>query len=149
MTRRCDRNRKRSKRRGVYCPIHGCYLDSISRKYSLFADKPEHLQQRGMKRLSALTLIQSYTAIPLTGEWLEDFWCQECQETTWYHVCRYENPQLQGGKYHYKLSPAPESLWRQASGVIQPGGNPSVGEFTRRAARNINYQGVRGFRLIG
>ncbi|MCG8363047.1 MAG: hypothetical protein MJA27_06920 [Pseudanabaenales cyanobacterium] len=149
MTRRCDRNRKRSKRRAIYCPIHQCYLDSASRKYSLFADKPEHLQQRGMKRLSALTLIQSCTAVPLTGEWLEAFWCQDCQARAWYHVRRYENPQSRGGAYGYELAPAPESLWRQASGVIQPGGNPSVGEFTRRSARNNSYQGVRGFSLIG
>ena len=67
----------------------------------------------------------------------------------WYHVRRYENPQSGGDKYHYELLPAPQELWRQASGVIQPGGNPSVGEFTRKAARNKNYQGVRGFRLIG
>ncbi|MEO0536525.1 MAG: hypothetical protein AAF215_21935 [Cyanobacteria bacterium P01_A01_bin.123] len=149
MTRRCDRNRNRSKRRTIYCPIHGCYLDSASRKYRLFADKPEQLQQRGMKRRSALTLIQSCTTVPLSNEWLESFWCPECQATTWYHVRSYENSQFRGGKYRYELSPAPESLWQQVSGVIQPGGNPSVSEFTRRTARDRSYQGVRGFRLIG
>ena len=97
-------------------------MDSASRKHSLFADKPEHLQQRGMKRLSALTLIQSYTAVPISDEWLEAFWCQDCQTKSWYHVRRHENPQSQGAKYHYELSLAPETLWRQASGVIQPGG---------------------------
>jgi hypothetical protein len=27
------RNRKRSKRRGVFCPIHGCYLDQYSGQF--------------------------------------------------------------------------------------------------------------------
>ena len=147
-SRRCDRNRKRSKRRAIYCPVHQCYLDSTSRKYSLYADRPEHLRERGMKRLSALILIKSYTAIPLTGEWLEEFWCPQCQEKTWYHVRKFDNPTMRGGKYGYTLTLAPEELWQQASGVIQPGGNPSVGEFTRTSARNASYRGTRGFQLI-
>lgn len=138
--KRCDRNRKRSKRRGIYCPVHQCYLDSTSRKYSLFADSPEQLQHRGMKRLSALMLIKSCTAIPLSGEWLEEFWCQACQETRWYHVCRSNNPILKGGQFIYRLSPAPQELWQQVSGVACVDGNPSVSEFTRRAARNQNHQ---------
>ena len=129
--------------------MHGCYLDSTSRKYGLFADKPEHLQQRGMKRLSALTVIKSYTTVPLTGEWLEEFWCADCQETTWYHVRKLEDLQAQKGRYRYELLPAPQHLWQQVSGVILPGGNPSVSEFTRKAARNQNYQGLRGFQLTG
>lgn len=149
MTRRCDRNRNRSKRRSIYCPIHNTYLDSVSRKYRLFADKPEHLQQRGMKRRSALTLIQSCTTIPLINEWLEEFWCQDCQATTWYHVCRDENLQVGGGRYCYRLLPAPAGLWQQVSGVMLPGGNPSVGEFTRRSARDRHYPGTQGVRLIG
>jgi hypothetical protein len=48
MKKRCDRNRKRSKRRAIYCPIHGCYLDSASRKYTIYADKVHHLQQHGV-----------------------------------------------------------------------------------------------------
>ena len=86
LQRRCDRNRKRSKRRAIYCPAHGCYLDSVSQKHSLFAHKPEQLQQRGIGRMSALLLIASDTAVSLPGEWLEAFWCTECQETKWYYV---------------------------------------------------------------
>jgi hypothetical protein len=44
---------------------------------------------------------------------------------------------------------APETLWMQASGVILPTGNPSVGEFTRRQARQTQYQGIKDFRRIG
>lgn len=153
MTRRCDRNRKRSKRRAIYCPAHGCYMDSTSRKYRLFADRPEQLRERGMKRLSALMLIKSYTAVSISGEWLEEFWCPDCQEKNWYHV--HKDDGLSGGlqkakssRASYTLTLAPEPLWQQVSGVIQPGGNPSVSEFTRKAARSAGYIGVRGFQFI-
>ncbi|WP_081603046.1 hypothetical protein [Fortiea contorta] len=140
MQRRCDRNRKRSKRRAIYCPIHGCYLESMSQKYTLYADKAGQLQQRGINRKDALMLVAAKTTVPLDGEWLEAFWCQECQATKWYHVSRQESK--------YELSPAPPELWQQATGVIQPNGNPSVGEFTRRQAKMVDFQGVRDFRFI-
>jgi hypothetical protein len=147
MTKRRDRNRKRSQRRAIYCPTHGTYLDSASAKHMLFADKPEHLRQRGVNRRAALTLIQSRTAVPIPGEWLEAFWCNECQETRWYHVCK-ESPSDTHSRPRYHLSVAPEALWRQASGVIEATGNPSVSEFTRRVARAGGYHGVRGFRYL-
>lgn len=141
MQKRCDRNRKRSKRRAVYCPIHCCHLDSASQKYSLFADQAGQLQQRGINRRNALLLFAHQTAVPLTGEWLEAFWCEQCQETKWYHVHR-----LEGGKYN--LSIAPTELWQQAAGVVNPLGNPSVGEFTRRQSRMIGVNGVKDFRFV-
>jgi hypothetical protein len=125
--------------------VHGCYLDSASRKYPLYADRPEHLQQRGFNRRTALTLVNSCTAVPLVGEWLEALWCEECQEIQWYHI-----KQLAATAPHerrrYELRLAPVPLWQQASGVIHPEGNVSVGEFTRRAARK---QGIgRKFRQL-
>jgi hypothetical protein len=81
---RCDRNRKRSKRRAIYCPIHGRYLNSVSQKYYLYADRPGQLQQRGIRRLKALMLVAKHTAVPLKDEWLEAFWCEDCQQTKWY-----------------------------------------------------------------
>jgi hypothetical protein len=66
--------------------MHSCYLDSVSQKYALYADRAEHLQQRGMNRRDALMLVASQTAVPLDGEWLEAFWCPECEKTQWYHV---------------------------------------------------------------
>lgn len=137
MTQR--RNRNRSKRRPIFCPAHGCFLDSVSQKHSIYADKAEHLQQRGMSRKKALTLVASSKVVSLSGEWLEAFWCSECQETGWYHVRRQ-------GAHTYELSPAPASLWQQASGVIHPAGNPSVGEFTRTQARaNVYGKGNRSY----
>lgn len=136
------RNRSRSKRRAIYCPDHGTYLDSVSQKYPLYTTEPEHLQQRGLSRLRSLTVIAGYGTVSLTGEWLEAFWCDHCQETRWYHVHRTVTNQ-------YIVVAAPEHLWMQASGVILPTGNPSVSEFTRRQARQTQYQGIKDFRRIG
>ncbi len=141
MQRRCDRNRKRSKRRAIDCPMHGCYLDSVSQKYPLFADKARQLQQRGMGRKSSLLLIGSKTTVLLSGEWLEAFWCQKCQETKWYHVRKGDNT--------YDLSVAPTELWQQAMGVVCLQGNPSVGEFTLRHSRRVDYQYMEDFKFVG
>lgn len=125
---RCTRNRKRSKRRAVYCPEHGCYLDSVSQKYSLYTESPEVLRSRGMSRFAALTLVATHTTVLLTGEWLERFWCPECEDVQWYHVKRLSDRT-------YKLRCVPQYLWFQAIGVIDLMGNPSVSEFTRRQSK--------------
>ncbi|WP_082803734.1 MULTISPECIES: hypothetical protein [unclassified Anabaena] len=142
MQRRCDRNRKRSKRRAIYCPIHGCFLDSVSQKYRMFADQPGQLQQRGLSRRAASLLITNQTAVPVEGEWLEAFWCEECQETKWYYV-------RQSSDRTYEISLAPRELWQQVAGVIDPHGNPSVGEFTRRNARQVNCHTLNAFHCLG
>lgn len=121
---RHKRNRKRSKRRSIYCPIHACYLDSVSQKYLLFASQISELRQRGISRKNALQLIAELTAVPLQNEWIEAFWCQHCQETKWYHVRKLDT--------YYAISIAPPELWQSATGVIDPYGNPSVSEFTKR-----------------
>lgn len=131
MQRRCDRNRKRSKRRAIFCPTHGCYLDSASEKYPLYADRPGQLQQKGISRKDALMLIASQTAIPLTGEWLEAFWCKHCQDIKWYHVKKCDRA--------YEVTLAPPELWQQAMGVV-PLGNPSVSEYTLRNAKMLTYR---------
>lgn len=141
MTRRCDRNRKRSRRRSIYCPIHCCYLDSVSQKYPLFADKANQLQQRGFSLKRSRLVISSHGTVPLQGEWLEAFWCDHCQETKWYHICKIE-------ERGYTLRLAPRELWQQVPGVIQPAGNPSVGEFTRRQARMADARGAKEFNFV-
>ncbi len=137
LQRRCERNRKRSKRRAIFCPIHGCYIDSASQKYSLYADRAGQLQQRGVARREAMMLIASQTAIALDGEWLEAFWCKQCNSIEWYHVKKKDRI--------YELTSAPCELWQQAIGVSHPEGNPSVGEFTRRHARMTGYDARREF----
>lgn len=142
MQRRCDRNRKRSKRRAIYCLIHGCHLDSVSQKYQLFADQAGQLQQRGMSRRSALMLVANQTTVPIDGEWLEAFWCEECQKTKWYHVRKTD-------ERTYKIAVAPNELWQQVTGVIDAQGNPSVGEFTRRQSRTLAHGGIKDFQFVG
>jgi hypothetical protein len=138
---RCTRNRNRSKRRSIYCPTHDCYLDSVSQKYPLFTDRAEHLQQRGMGRKNAMLLVASQTTVPLTGEWLEAFWCSECQEKKWYHVRK-------ASDRVYEIAPAPVELWQQVAGVVNPQGNPSVGEFTRRQSRMLEHNRVKDFLFV-
>jgi hypothetical protein len=138
---RKHRNRNRSKRRAIYCPIHGCYLDSVSQKHRLYADKAEQLRDRGMGRKTAVKVIASFTTVPLTGEWLEAFWCGECQQNEWYWV-------KQSDTQTYQLEPIPEDLWQQAQGVISPEGNPTVSEFTLRQSKRMNYYGAKDFVMI-
>jgi hypothetical protein len=139
---KCVKNRTRSKRRSIYCPIHGCYLDSCSKKYYVFADDPEQLRAKGINRTAAQTLIRFHTTVSLPGEWIEAFWCDCCQSTQWYHVRKTDNRL-------YEVSLAPQELWQRVAGVVHPNGNPSVGEFTRTQAKVVKYQGVKAFNTIG
>ena len=107
----------------------------------MFADQAGQLQQRGMSRRNALMLVSSQTTVAIQGEWLEAFWCEDCQKTTWYHVRKCDDRT-------YDISVAPQELWQQVSGVIDSLGNPSVGEFTRKSARQFGYQGLRGFQFV-
>lgn len=117
MTRRCDRNRNRSKRRAIYCPIHSCHLDSFSRKYRIDADK-------FLSRRTGSLLISKYRTVPIKSEWLEAFWCQECQQRNWYYIRHFDDGR-------YEISLAPRELWQQLTGVMGSQGNPAVGELTR------------------
>jgi hypothetical protein len=136
--KRRDRNRKRSKRRAIYCPTHQCHLDSASPKYPLFADTAGQLQQRGLSAKRSRLVISSLGTVPLQGEWLEAFWCDQCEETQWYHVSKVDDR-------NYTIRLAPRELWQQVPRVIQPEGNPTVGEFTRRQARMTKFNGVKDF----
>jgi len=141
LQKRCDKNRKRSKRRDICCPVHHCYIDSVSQKYPLFADQVEQLEKRGMPRQNALRLVSSRTTVPLEGEWVEAFWCEHCQQTSWYHVCK-------GADRTFQVLVASRDIWQYVTGVIAPDGNPSVGEFTRKNARMIKYNGVKDFHFV-
>ncbi len=99
------------------------------------------LQQRGVSRRNALMLIATQTTVALNDEWLEAFWCEQCQSTEWFHVHKV-------GARDYQLSLAPSPLWQQVMGVVDPRGNPSVGEFTRRQSRMVGYGGVKDFRFV-
>ncbi len=113
---------------------------SVSQKFSLYSDRAEQLQERGIARRNALMLVATRTTVLLTGEWLEAFWCDECQQTHWYHVRKVAN--------RYECDRAPSELWQQAIGVVNPQGNPSVGEFTRRQSRMVGYPSVSEFQFV-
>lgn len=134
MQKRCDRNRNRSKRRAIYCPIHHHFLDSASAKHPLFADQAGQLQARGIGRKNSLLLMSSAATVLLQGEWIEAFWCEDCQAIKWYHVRKCERT--------YTLSVAPPELWQQAAGVFHPDGNASVSEFTRKQSRTPTTRNI-------
>jgi hypothetical protein len=113
----------------------------MSKKYYLFADRPEQLQARGLNLSVSQILIRFHTTVSITGEWLEAFWCDHCQKTQWYYVCK-------NSDRTYEISLAPDELWQRVTGVVHPNGNPSVGEFTRREARVNQYQGIKAFNTI-
>jgi hypothetical protein len=138
---RRSRNRKRSKRRAIFCPVHNCYLDSVSQKYPLYADRAGQLQERGIGRQSAQLIVDTYGSVTLQGEWLEAFWCSHCAAVNWYHI------QLYQGR-HYHVKPLTPELWQQAIGVINPQGNPTVSEFTRRQARMNGIHGLKTFNFV-
>ncbi len=141
MGKRCHRNRNRSKRRAIYCLNHGCYIDSVSQKYPLFADRAGQLQERGMSRRSAVILLHNNAAVLLEEEWLEAFWCEQCQQTKWYRIRKID-------KHRYIASIAPRELLLQVDGVFHPQGNVSVSEFTRRQGRGVHFKAVRDFQIV-
>jgi hypothetical protein len=140
LSKRCERNRKRSKRRAIYCPIHGCYMDSVSQKHAIFTRDIDSLRKKGIGKRGAQLLLAYQNTVILNGEWLEAFWCEECQKTRWYHVQKEERT--------YNVSEAPEQLWQQVIGVLDPNGNPSVSEFTKRQARMLSHQAVHEYRFL-
>ncbi len=137
MSKRCEHNRKRTRPGGrrIACPIHGCYLSSCSRKYSIFTESLQQLRERGVsKRKAQLSLVVSQV-VPLQHEWLEAFWCCECEAQTWYHVRKVDDG--------YRLQTVTAEHWRQATGVAPPPGyNPSVSEFSQREA-HLSVQRLR------
>ena len=113
-------------------------MDSVSQKHRLFADQVAHLQQRGISRIAASMLISTHTTVSMQGEWLEAFWCEHCQQKNWYYVKHTDKGQ-------YDISLAPKELWQRVTGVVDANGNPSVGEFTRKNARQVGSSLLQRF----
>jgi hypothetical protein len=133
--KRCERNRKRSKGRRIKCPVHGCLVHSVSQKHALFASHPEQLQSRGMTKQKASLILLSNSAVSLDREWLEEFWCDECQERNWYHVKSNDDG--------YILSCPSAKTWQQSVGTIDPyKANASVSEFSVREANRLRTRRV-------
>jgi hypothetical protein len=94
-----------------------------------------------MSRKAALLLTANQGTVALEGEWLEEFWCRDCQKTRWYHVRK-------TGDRTYQVSVAPPELWRQVQGVLDPSGNPSVSEYTRRHSRMLGGNTFKDFKFM-
>ena len=138
-----SRPRRRARRRELHCPLHPEQkIFSVSPKHHLYATDVGQLMLRGLSKRRADELLAAYRRVlPLTNEWIECFWCDDCACTTWWHVQRHD-------RHDYSLNKVPRELWEQATGVIRVEGNPTVSQFSRRQARASGVHGMRQYRYI-
>jgi hypothetical protein len=115
-------------------------MDSVSQKHAIFTRDVDCLRKKGIGKRGAQLLLAYQNTVVLNGEWIEAFWCEECQKTSWYHVQKEERT--------YRVELAPEHLWQQVIGVLHPNGNPSVSEFTKRQSRMFGYQAINEYRFL-
>ncbi len=124
------RRRQRSARRKLFCPAHPEQaIEGNGRKYFLHLLTPEQLKQRGMSDKRARLVIQAYPVLVLSNEWLEELFCPHCGSSRWCHVTKHS-------RLEHTVRWAPRELWEQVAHVDPVHANPSVGEFSRRQARN-------------
>ena len=122
------RNR-RPKRRELFCPAHPEQrIEGNGQKYFLHLLKPEELKARGMGHKRAQLVLEAYPVLVLSNEWLEELFCPQCGTTGWCHVTQHDRVQ-------HSVRWAPRDLWQQVAHVDPLVPNPSVSQFTRRAAR--------------
>lgn len=138
-----SRPRRRARRRELRCPLHPEQkIFSVSPKHHLYLTDVGQLMLRGLSKRRADELLAAYRRVlPLTNEWLECFWCDDCACTSWWHVQRHD-------RYDYSLNKVPRELWEQAAGVIRVEGNPTVSQFSRRQARASGVHGMRQYRFL-
>ena len=137
------RQRRRARRRELRCPLHPEQkLFSVSPKHHLYLTDVGQLMLRGLSKRRADELLAAYRRVlPLTNEWIECFWCDDCACTSWWHVQRHD-------RHDYSLNKVPRELWEQATGVIRVEGNPTVSQFSRRQARASGVHGLRQYRFL-
>lgn len=132
MQERCARKRKRSKRRSIYCPTHNYYLNSVSQKYYIYCNHPSHLREQGIGKQASRRILENKSEVVLRNAWLEAFWCDKCQNSKWFYITKTETG--------YKVKVASAGLWQRVVGVVDPRGNPSVSEFTRKNSQMPKYK---------
>lgn len=123
--------RSTSRRRGreLYCPAHPEQrIRGQGQKYFLHLLQPAELEARGMSARKAQLVIQAYPVMVLSQEWLEELFCEACGCSRWCHVVRHD-------RVRHTVRWAPRELWQQVAHVDPIVTNPSVSQFTRRAAR--------------
>jgi hypothetical protein len=136
------RKRARSRGRELFCPAHpDTPISGNGQKYFLHLLQPEELKQRGMSDKRAKLVIQAYPVLVLSNEWLEELFCPHCGSSRWCHVVRHD-------KVRHDVRWAPRDLWEQVAHVHPLVPNPSVSQFTRRAARRATTKRADGKRYF-
>jgi len=133
-----SRRNRRPRRRQLFCPTHpDQHIEGNGKKYFLHLVTPEQLQQRGMCHRKSQLLIEAYPVLVLSDEWLEELFCPQCGCSRWCHITKQDRVQ-------HTVRWAPRDLWQQVAHVdpLQP--NPTVSEFTRRAARRPSIKRTDG-----
>ena len=137
-------NRKRhgrTKTRQLFCPAHPEQrISGNGRKYFLHLLRPEELKLRGMSDKKAKLVIQAHPVLVLSNEWLEELFCPHCGTNHWCHVVRLD-------RVEHSVRWAPRELWQQVAHVDPLVPNPSVSQFTRRAARRADGRRSDGKRF--
>jgi hypothetical protein len=122
----------RSRKRELFCPAHPEQrIEGNGQKYFLHLLSPEELKARGMPHKKAQLVIESYPVLVLSNEWLEELFCPQCGSSHWCHVIKHD-------RVLHSVSWAPRELWQQVAHVDPLVPNPSVSQFTRRAARRTD-----------
>lgn len=85
-TKRSGRNRKRSKRRSIFCPTHSCYLESESPKYRLSDLEAQNNHDKERLAEFLLSLSETQNSENIQATWVEAFWCPQCEKKRWYHI---------------------------------------------------------------
>jgi hypothetical protein len=81
---------------------------------------------------TARRVISAYPVI-LSDEWLEELFCPECGMSRWCHVVRHN-------RVEHTVHWAPRELWEKVAHVDPLHTNPSISEFSMRAAHRANSQ---------
>ena len=122
----------RSRKRELFCPAHPEQrIEGNGQKYFLHLLSPEELKARGMPHKKAQLVIDAYPVLVLSNEWLEELFCPQCGSSHWCHVVKHD-------RVLHSVSWAPRELWQQVAHVDPLVPNPSVSQFTRRAARRTD-----------
>lgn len=135
------RRHGRPKTRQLFCPAHPDQrINGNGRKYFLHLLRPEELKLRGMSDKKAKLVIQAHPVLVLSNEWLEELFCPQCGTTHWCHVVRHD-------RVEHSVRWAPRDLWQQVAHVDPLVPNPSVSQYTRRAARRTDGHRLDGKRF--
>ncbi len=131
---RKTRPRQRSRKRQLCCPAHPeQLLAGGGKRYFLHLLTAEELTRRGMASKTARLVIGAYPVLTLSDEWLEELFCPQCGMARWCHVVRHN-------RVEHTVRWAARELWEQVAHVDPLHANPSISEFSRRAAGRANSQ---------